>query len=336
MIIYVISSKRSIDFGLDARTASSVVLVSPDSLSRHNPCPEDISYLDAGDYPGPDIKKAAALLKRRSNGAPWGILDIKGAVDDPAAWFFEGASDYIGPKLFKAGIDKKRFRNITAFAGGQDRAPGGEASRDVGIPKNTAAKIIPSKFTRWEDIRANEVVPFFFLFVSLSSQTNLRSRIGEHAYNLLRTRLRSYLQQTFKKAEALLWMETETNSLFLIPSRSVYAKNAVTASLKSLLGSPLVTFESLGLTNIPVSFTFALHYGKTPFRAPGKTGTVVSDAVNFIFHLGTKHAERDRLTVSEDVPMEAIPEQLRDMFITAGTFEGRAIIRSRRFIQGGK
>jgi hypothetical protein len=89
-------------------------------------------------------------------------------------------------------------------------------------------------------------------------------------------------------------------------------------------------FENLGLS-IPVHFTFALHYGKTVYHKPGTTGTVISDAVNFIFHVGTKRAEPGRLTVSGETPAGVIPEGLEDMFLKAGEFEGRSIVHSRRF-----
>jgi hypothetical protein len=58
---------------------------------------------------------------------------------------------------------------------------------------------------------------------------------------------------------------------------------------------------------------------------------VVSDAVNFIFHLGYKRAEPGRLTISDEVPEEAVPEGLRDLFVPAGEYEGRSLVHSRRF-----
>jgi hypothetical protein len=142
------------------------------------------------------------------------------------------------------------------------------------------------------------------------------------------------LQQNLQDSRALLWMETESNYLFLIPPRAVYGKAAVEASLKMILGGPLTGIEKLDLS-IPVDFTFALHYGKTIFRAPGKTGTVVADAVNYIFHLGSKQAEPGRLTISGHVPEEAVPEGLADLFTHGGTYEGIAIRHSRRFTYSG-
>jgi hypothetical protein len=89
--------------------------------------------------------------------------------------------------------------------------------------------------------------------------------------------------------------------------------------------------EKLGLTN-PVEFTFALHYGQTTFQAPGKTGAVISESVNYIFHLGIKRANPGRLTISKDMPEEVLPDGLRDFFMDVEEFEGISIRHSRRFI----
>ncbi|MDR1374383.1 MAG: hypothetical protein LBJ24_05360 [Treponema sp.] len=144
-------------------------------------------------------------------------------------------------------------------------------------------------------------------------------------------RFRNFLVPRFRDAEALLWMETGDNSLFLILPRAEYVRAAEEAALKILMGSPFLIAENLGLT-IPASFTFALHYGKTAYRAPGRTGTVVSDAVNFIFHLGTKRAESGRLTYSGEIPPDALAPPLQDMFVDAGSFEGRSLRHSLRFV----
>jgi hypothetical protein len=97
------------------------------------------------------------------------------------------------------------------------------------------------------------------------------------------------------------------------------------------MSQPLIIAEKFGLINFSAEFVFALHYGKTPFKAPGKTGTIISEAVNFIFHLGTKFAKPSRLSISEDVPADIIPDQLKDMFVNAGTFEDSKIIHSKKF-----
>jgi hypothetical protein len=154
--------------------------------------------------------------------------------------------------------------------------------------------------------------------------------LGESSFSVIRNRLRDVLQQALREAEALLWMESETNCLFLVPPGAANGKVAIEAALKLILNSRFMSIEKLGLS-VPVELTCALHYGKTVFHEPGKTGTVISDAVNYIFHLGTKRAEKGRLTISGDVPAEIRSEGFADLFSSAGVYEDIPIDHSRKF-----
>jgi hypothetical protein len=297
------------------------------ALAKHSPGPEDLSYLDVSGLGPADLKKALGRLKKVCARSAFGIMDPRGEAPDPAVFFFEGASDYMGPRLVKAGPGKKRFAAALAWRAGRE---GEAAAPGAAGPEPGSRKLPGGKFEGWKSVRSGAAAPFFFLFVSLSGQGNLRARMEEMSGAAVRNRLREALLQNLQDSQALLWMEAESSSLFLIPPRAVYGKAAVEASLKMIANSRLMGIEKLGLS-VPVDLTIALHYGKTVFRAPGATGTVVSDAVNYIFHLGAKHAEPGRLTISAEVGDEAVPEGLRDLFLDAGTFEGLPIRRSRRF-----
>ena len=307
----------------------------------------DAVYLNILGLPAAAEKKMIELFKK--NSWVWGIIDPKGTADDPARYFFGGACDYIGPALVKKGLTKKRF--ISALA---PRA--GEKMKALGTKKIVAkktssvtgsiTKFPAGKFSGWKSIREGENNYFLFVFISLSGKYNFRSLMGEASYTELKKKLREVLNKNFRDAGAFLWMETEDNYLFLVPPRAGNARAAVEAALKLVLNSRLIGMENLELTH-PVDFTSAIHYGKTIFEAPGKTGTVISEAVNYIFHLGTKKAEKGRLTISGDVPNEAIPgpaakpkhnsppEGLKDFFSSAGIFEGIPIRHSKRFVFHG-
>jgi hypothetical protein len=291
----------------------------------------DQVYLDISGIGVPELKKTIGRFKKLFAGSFWGIIDPKGEAPDPAQFFFEGASDYLGPGVIKKGLSLKRFAcaRDTAAEGLSANEKGGKAA-DGAEMKRKIQKLPAGKFEGWKSVRDGTISPFFFLFMSISGKTNLRSMLGENSSAAVKTRLREVLRQNFREAGALLWMEAESSCLFLVPPRAANCKAAVEAALRLILGCRLIAIERLGLS-IPVEFTFALHYGKTVFRSPGKTGAVVSDAVNYIFHLGTKHAEPGRLTVSADVPPEAQPEGLADVFSPAGVYEGIPVRHSRRF-----
>jgi hypothetical protein len=329
----VFSLKKAAALGLGKKLLPGLSLLPVETLAKYTPQGGDVLYLDISGMEKAALKKALALLEK--TGVPWGIMDPKGDAVDPAEFFFSGASDYIGPRLIKEGVKEKRLAAALAW-----KIPGlpkekaektrREKSGENSLQTLGGLRLPPGKFSGWSSAKAGTTAPFFFLFVSAEGGRGLRTGLGEAAFTSVRNRLRTLLQQRFEPAGALLWMETESVSLLLIPPRAPLIRQAVVSSLKILMAAPVIGFENLGL-GFPVHFTFALHYGKTVFYAPGKTGTVVSDAVNFIFHLGTKRSEPGRLTVSSETPAEAIPEGLEDMFLMAGEFEGRSLIHSRRF-----
>ncbi|MDR1420736.1 MAG: hypothetical protein LBI86_10210 [Treponema sp.] len=340
---FIFTSKKNPGVLLSGNKAAALFQILPaESLKKHSPSAGDMSYLDISDLDPAEIKKALALLKKICAASHWGIFDPKGRHSDPASFFFEGASDYLG-KTAAAGLSAKRLNAAVSWRGD---LPGGKAADPSGtangaakapeIPPKKSAKLFPGKFEGWKSIRTGTVAPFLFLYAALSTGGGaLGSRLGEAAFTVVRNRLREFLQQRLAGASALLWMESESNFLFLVPPYTALAKAAVTAGLKLVLAAPLAGIENLGLS-MPVDFTVALHYGKTPFQAPGKTGTVISDAVNFVFHLGAKHAEPGRLTMSEEVPAAAVPPGLAGLFISAGEYEGFAIRHSRRFTRAGE
>lgn len=288
----------------------------------------DQIYLDISGLSQDQLKKSIGLLKKGKTF--WGIIDPKGSHADPALLFFEGASDYIGHTTVKKGLDKKRFALALSWArsGTTNKISGAVETDSI---KRKTIKLPAGKFEGWKYIRLGVEGSFFFLFISLKGATNLRAMLGETAFIPVRNRLREVLNQELLEADALLWMETETNSLFLVPPKQASGMAAIEAALKMALNSRLIAIEKLGLS-IPVDFTFAFHYGKTLFQAPGKTGTVISESVNYIFHLGLKKAEAGRLTISGDVPEEALPDGLKDLFIPAGAFEGIPISHSKRVV----
>ena len=327
-MIYIYSSRKPVALGLGEKPGWAEVLPLPRNLKPGNEIQaDDQVYLDISGLSAAVLKKAVDAFKKSRAGSFWGIIDPKGSAEDPALFFFEGARDYIGPALVKKGLGKKRF------AAAENQTPGPQyCDKSKGAASSAGKVKLPAgKFSGWKSMRSGTTEYFLFLYVSVAGKTNLRSQVGEAAFSTVKNRLRDALQQGLLEADALHWVETEENSLFLIPPRAPNARAAVEASLKMILHSRLISLEKLGLS-FPLDFTIALHYGKTAFRAPGKTGTIVSEPVNYIFHLGAKKAETGRLTVSSEVPEDAIPEGLADLFSPAGVFEGISIRHSRRFV----
>ncbi len=329
MTIRVFTQDCTLFSQADARNLAVLELLSVDAIRDIRPVPGDLSYLDVADLDADLRRKAIMALRRRSGDAAWGIVDPRAAIDDPAMLFLDGASDYIGPGVIDRGITKPRVKAVLAFAALQSALNAMADSRTESVAE--AALPEPKTiFPGWKSVKSGTVYPFNFLYVAVTGQTSLKVRLGETGYATFRDRLRSYIQQAFAESEILLWMETDTNSLYLIPPNVSNVRAAVVACLRILVGTPLVGYEKFGLP-FPIEFSFALHRGQSEYAPPGKTGTIVSDSVNFIFHLGSKRAEPGRITISAEAATDAIPECFSDVFVGGGAYEGRAIVCSRRF-----
>jgi hypothetical protein len=310
----------------------------PAELSKHTPGEGDISYIDVSGIAAADVKKTVTQLKKRCKNTPWGIIDPRGSIKDPAALFFEGASDYLGPDFFKGqAIDSSRIKKACLWrAAGHAGGTAAKAVKAAGpaeLPKTGIKLPAAGIFPGWKNMRAGKTMPFYLLYCSLQGKTALNSRLGETAYVQLHQRFLAYLHQNFQEADGLVWIDSGEDCLFLLPPKAKCAEAAAKACIRMLVSTPLVVVETLNL-KIPANFVFALHYGSTNYSPPGKTGTVVSDAVNYIFHLGTKKAEPGRLTVSDELPDGTIPQALEDFFITTKEFEGRKIRHTRKFSYG--
>ena len=303
-----------------------------EALAKHRPGGEDISYLDISGLAAAEIKKVLTQLKKKCAGSQWGIIDPKGGEKDCARFFFDGARDYIGGSALKS-LDPKRLKaafswRVTLSGQGGEKAKGGRTEIS-GLPK-TGIKIPAGKFPGWTSLPSGKTMPFYLLYCGIQGKTTLTGRLTETAYAQMHQRLLNYLHISFQDAEGLVWMDTGKDFLLLFPPRLQNAAAAVKISMRLLISAPLICLETLGLT-IPANFAFALHYGTVTYRPPGKTGTVVSDAVNSIFHLGAKKAEQGRLSITGELPDNSIPQSLEDCFVSAGTYEGRSIWHSKKY-----
>jgi len=301
----------------------------------------EITYIDVTGLSESNLKKILVQIKKICKDIPWGIIDPKGNINDPASIFFEGASDYIGQAFLKTTdcLNIKRIKSALswrtntadsgkAVSGNTDNAKEKEA---VGFYKSKIKLPPAGTFTSWKKTAAGKTMPFYLLYCTLQGKTSLENRLDEKAVIQVNKRFSDYLENIFGHEEGLLWMDSGKDCLFLFPPKANCAEYAVENCIRAIISAPLITVETLGLT-FPVNFIFALHYGSITYKPPGKTGTVVSDAVNAVFHLGAKKSEPGRLTLTTDVPNGSIPKSLQDCFVPAGDYEGRDIWQSRKFV----
>jgi len=323
----------------------------PLPLSKHEPVDGDISYIDISTLADTDLKKTLTQFKKYCKDTPWGIIDPNGSIKDTASVFFEGASDYLGTNFLKStvSIEPKRLKEAllwrknavivsSSAAAKENEQLTGEQSYDKQLLKEKGTSFLKagiklpsaSSFPGWKKIPEGKTMPFYLLYCSLQGKTTLDTRMEDKAIVQIYKRFVTYLDNSFKEANGLSWMNSGKDCLFLLPPSAKCAETAIKACIRMIISTPLIVMETLGIT-VPLNFIFALHYGSLSYNPPGRTGTVVSDAVNFVFHLGAKKAEPGRLTISGELPDVTIPKSLEDCFVSAGEFEDRKIWHTKKF-----
>ena len=208
----------------------------------------------------------------------------------------------------------------------------GDSSGEEGAKFLSSNIKLPSSstFPGWKKMQTGMNMPFYLMYCSVEGKTPLDSRFNEKTVAAIHKRFVEFLQDNFFGSDALLWMNTGREYLFLFPPKQKCIEAGIKACMNMLISAPLFTLECLDIT-MPVNFVFALHYGSINYKPPGKTGTIVSDAINFVFHLGTKKAEMGRIAISGELPGVTIPKQLQDCFVSTKDFEGRKIWQSKKF-----
>jgi hypothetical protein len=337
--IYIFTKE---DSGLRTAFPKSAKFLDTSALSEYTPENGSITYLDVSVFSATELKKALPLIKNNCADSSWGIIDPKGSVKDMAVLFFEGACDYLGASFFKSSavVDSKRIKEALSWrktpaasklstADENKKSTGGEQGENLFF--KPGIKLPPeSTFPGWDKMQAGQDMPFYLLYCSIHGDNQLEARLDTKTLAQVHKRFLSCLDNNFLEGDGLLWMNSGKDCLFLVPPRVKNIETAIKKCINMIISTPLIVLESLAVS-FPLNFVFALHYGSVSYKPPGKTGTVVSDAINFIFHLGTKRAEAGRLTVSGELPDKTIPQSLQNCFVSAGEFEERKIWHTKKF-----
>lgn len=265
-------------------------------------------FIDSGDSESLACKRARELSAMDIS---FGVVDSAGVITDPAALFFSGALDYIGPALLKKGVDAKRLMMAVKMAGNAD----GESSTMHAFPG-------------WQNLADGAEFRFVFCYASISDQAGLHAKIGEKRLAALKDSFSGYLSKVFSESSGLVWMKDQTGVLILFPE-SAPGKSPIRLAFETEFNRLLIGYEIFGI-EVPLGFKFVFHAGSTEWRKPGMTGNIVSEDVNYIYHLAVKFAEDNRITVS-DPCSPWLPEPIADFFTIGKNYEGKGTQYSSRF-----
>jgi class 3 adenylate cyclase len=209
-------------------------------------------------------------------------------------------------------MDAKRVREVVNFA----RAMGREAGEASEEDEFSAAR-------GWDEIIEGRTYPFFFLFLEVDDAEDMKRRYGAELLARALETFRAFIERSVSLYGGKIWTWAGFGGIALFP----YADGnfaPLVCAMRVLLWLPFYDVEESPLPN-SLRFRMALSSGPMTYREK-KTGAVISDALNSVFHLGQRFTEPGSFSMTADVHKMA-PDCLKSFCVPSGVFEGRKIFR---------
>lgn len=273
-------------------------------------------YVDITDMAEADLKKTLKYLSKMEN-SYYGIIDRKNSIKDVADIFHNNASDYIGKELFKEEITPKRLTSIENFKNIQ--LPDADNSNASEVNYILSGK-------DWSNVKTGREYTFCMMLVELDNQRELKKNMGAAHIDQAIISFRNHLEKVLEPINGQIWMWMDFGGLVLFPFDGEHC-DPILAAFRLILNRHVISIEDT-IFNTMISFRIAIHLGNTVYRKKGDTGTIISDSINSIFHLGQKYTPPGNFCVTREV-FEFAPAGLKKMFLDAGEYEGREILRMR-------
>lgn len=273
--------------------------------------PAEMVYCDVSSYDEKELKK---ILKALEVQKKYGIIDPRSQLNDIATLFYSNASDYIGKNLLKEGFTAQRLR--TAY--------------DYKILDEKDTIVVPEDFILtgkdWKDIKSGKEYTFCLMFVELDDLRELKKQTGASIISEIVDDFHNFLARAVANHNGKIWMWMDFGGLILLPFDGKNC-DVIMSCIKLIMNRKMLNAEYFGY-DIELRYRIALHIGNTLYKKRGETGTIVSDSINSIFHLGQQYAMPGNFYMTEYVT-QFIPTGLNLLFVHDGEFEGREIYRMR-------
>jgi hypothetical protein len=350
MTICVVSAKAAIRYFARLRRSRRypVIKISPKRLAEFDDWKDRpdrcffylhaLSFADtSGQTVGLDVLVDEVDALSRTHGGRVGVFDPEGIVGDPARLFFAGAADYLSPGMLAVGMTDARIAEALLHA----RAHAGAA---VAHGRRTEAErmLKPVELVRaadplpppreirsgsdWSKVRPGREYTFWFLHVAMEGGRRYAAGASDATASHVYERFREYVVSEVDRFGGRLWMWKPYGGLLLFPFDGERC-SPIIPSFRLVMNRVIANSEQYRVKS-PISYRLALHLGNTIYRSHGKTGEVVSEDVNFIFHLAEQFTATSEMTVTE-LALSYVPEGLYSYFVPKGLFEGHAVYRMR-------
>lgn len=282
---------------------------------------DELVYLDLGSVPK---RQRSEWLERlaAARGLRWAVIDRGRALDDPAALFRLGAVDYLGAEAREGVVDRARLDDIRAYAERLDNHG----------PKAARHRAHHGGFPGWDALAEDKSYELCALYAGVWDADGLRTRLGELRFSRFKAAAAGIVNALVQEHGGLLWISDDQSFLALFPPE--LASQLVVSAMRILANMRLISYEQLRLEQEVGCLYFCLRRCELPWQKPGQTGTVVSDALNYMYHLGRKFTPPCSIDLVDELA-DSLDPRLKTLFIDAGSFENRPIRRFHGFESAG-
>jgi class 3 adenylate cyclase len=292
----------------------------------------DFVYLDVS-HLGEDEVVSLARRLRRAAPCPFGFVHARAQVTDPSRLFFAGAADYVGAPVLEQGVTTKRMNEVVEFARSRGApAPGADSGPAEELTTPAAGHYIVSG-SSWDGVEPSNEYTFWLLFAELDNVSEYANHASESYTEELITAFRNHLSTAFSPYQGRIWIWKKGGGIVLFPFDGAECKPLVPL-LRFLLNRAIANVEDYTLKG-ELSVRFALHLGNTVFENEGRTGEIVSETVNFIFHLGGRLLAPGEVALTSEA-FAFVPDALKPYFREPQAYEGHGIRRLRPFRRGAR
>ena len=278
-----------------------------------------LCYLDLGTLPKGKLPGCLRLLRARPQLA-YALIDPRRSVAEAALAFHEGAADYVERGALREGIGQRRLTRVLAYLAARRRnaAPGPPGAV-------TAGQLYKPSGSDWSQVVHEREYTFGLLFIELDGKEEMEKKYGMKNLGIALSAFRAFIESAVRPAHGRVWIWSGFGGIILFPF-----SGGETPTLQSLfrliLFKHLYDIEESLFPNF-LSLRLVLTLGNVVY-SERNVGSVVSDSLNSIFHLGREFAQPGNFYVTEEALGFGHPA-LRDFFLAAGDFEGRRMLRMR-------
>jgi hypothetical protein len=251
----------------------------------------------------------------------FGILDTERAVEDVAELFYLGACDYLDTRVLEVGLSTARVRRALAYREGTEAMPADPAAPPDSVDVQAVREVDGAD---WETIRDGAEYQFIMLYAGVDPITGKHRESTDRATHDSRTAFKDLVSRYVAPIGGRVYMWKEEEGILLFPYHAENVEPAVSC-FRMMLNKVILNAEQLSRL-APVTWRLALHVGSTTYRSSGNTATVVSEAVNHLFHIGGSYMPPDSFFVTGEALL-LVPDGLRPFFVSEGTFEQSQVYR---------